>query len=670
MAFTIQGAQDSSPSEKIKISGAEDAKPETALGGGISSAFATKSGNSVYDPPGPLADTGKNIYTSLRERGIGIDQLLNQMGAGKYVPFYSDGKIKLGLPSNEDLAKEEKYLESQEKGGAGGWLERQAVDPINYVGGPAKLGIGLKGALQSGISSLTAPSTKKDQTLGNRAVGTAEAIPLGFGTGKVFGYAGGKLAEKLGVNTKVEKITPTTHPEGVLGWIKNFVTDKKNSTISKDTESLGNAAKKVGLDITGKEPKQIYQELKNWYNKNVSDVALEHSKGIVAGNTHPIGVNFAVSETYNHSREGVTQLYNKAEKIGSAKGQEVEVTGLADDLAKTISDLRKKAPLRGLDPKYDSALDKLEELHEEINAVKEPSLIEKQLHSSIGKEAEAKAQKVSPNWLARLKQSLNEFHVPSPSMTKKDLPYARLGSKVREAIQKTSPEFQTALSKADMAHTEVERIFRNDTLKKFWTPEDHDAFKLVTGRGGNLNVDTMARANKLLDNIKTSADLDALREALPKEYYDSLRSAKFYQMMNKAGLDVNAIDKDYNLIAKSLRHDPAALHTVDAIKTVVEQLNARNIKNIAPGALEKSDGMLDRAMRFVVTHAIGGAKVKAINAVIGSTARKQTSPEAQRRLTGYAKDLAKSKPSNAYVAGPIPRALSVPLETSLGKDTQ
>lgn len=641
-------------------SGTDSSK--SPLESGVGTAFSTKSGNSVYDPPAPIESTLKNMATGLRERGIGIDQVLNQIGVGKYVPFYSDGKIKLGVPSNEDLAKEESELEKSEGGGVSGWLERQALDPVNYIGGPAKMGMALKGAMQSGVSSLLAPSKNPEQTAIQRIKGGAEAVPLGFGTGKIFGYAGGKLAEKLGVNTATKTVTPTTDGPGVLGWIKNFVMDKKQPTISKDTESLGNAAKKIGLDISGKEPKQIYQEIKDWYTKNISDVALEHSKGIVAGNTHPIGVNFAVSETYDKSRQGVKQLYDSAMKIG--ENQQVEVEGLKQELGSLISEMKAKSPTRGMDSKHDTALDRLEDLYDQMGSKNKLSLNQMLGHTT--KESET----INANWLADLKQTLNQYHVPAPLRTRKDTPYLRLNEKVREAIKSTSPEFQSALGKADAAHTEVERVFSNKTLNKFWTPDDYDAFRLVTGRGGNLNVDTAARADKILDNIKTSSDLDALKEALPKEYYDSVRSAKFHQIMNKAGLDAKAIDSNYDLIIKSLRNDPSAVHAVDAIKTVVEQLNARNIKNVAPGALQKQEHILDRAMRYIVSHSPIGAKAKVINSVIGSTAKMQTSPEAQTRLKNLATDLAASKPKQYYVPGTIPRALGVPIETSVGKQTQ
>lgn len=624
---------------------------------------ATKTDESKWEdfPLNPSKDIHQAMI-GLRERGIGIDQVLNHMDVGQYVPFYSDGKIKMGLPSNKELAEEEKNLEKQEGGGVSGWVARQIGDPVSYMGGPEKAGIAAKGAIQSGVSSLLGASKNPDQTIGQRARGAAAAVPLGFASGKAFGYAGGKLAEKIGTTGNVKNVTPTTDAPGVLGWIKNTLMDKKTPTMTKDVESLGNAAKKVGLEITGKEPKQIYQELKDWYSKSISDIALSQSKGIVAGNTHPIGVNFAVSETYDKSRQGVTQLYNEASKIG--EGQQVEVEGLKQNLGSLIAEMKAKAPVRGIDPKHDATLDRMEDLYDEIGKSSKPTLNEMLGHTI--KEPET----VSANWLSDLKQTLNQYHVAAPERTRKDLPYTRLGGKVREAIGKTSPEFQAALGKADSAHTEVERVFGNKTLGKFWKPEDHDAFKLVTGRGGNLNVDTAARASQMLDNIKSSSDLDALRESLPKEYYDSVRSAKFYQLMNKAGLDANAIDKDYDLIVKSLADDPSAVHAVDAIKTVVEQMNARNIKNIAPGAFQKTDSLIDRSMRYLIGHTPFGAKVKAINAVVGSSARKQTSPEAQTRVLNYAKDLSKSKPQPVYSAGPVAKGLAVPVQTSIGKQTQ
>src|ERR1700728_4783846 len=108
----------------------------------------------VVKPPGDV----NQMMLGLSERGIGIDQVLNHMGVGGYVPVYANGKIKLGLPSDKELANEEKNLESWEGGGVKGWAQRQAGDPLTYLAGPEKWGIAAKGALQSGVSSLLGAS--------------------------------------------------------------------------------------------------------------------------------------------------------------------------------------------------------------------------------------------------------------------------------------------------------------------------------------------------------------------------------------------------------------------------------------------------------------------------------------------------------------------------------
>jgi hypothetical protein len=634
-------------------------KPESGFDTAVKNVFSNPKETS--DLKNSNSDLASQFWNGSAQAGIGGMQLLNELGVNT-MPAYVDGQIKLVPVTGKKLADIQKGLEKQEGGGVEGWLARQAMNPINYIAGPEKLGIGLKSGLQSMISSAVAPSDDPNKTIGKRAKDTLIAGPLGFATGKVVkgvGQAGSKLLDIGSTKT----VTPSTDPVSTLKWIKNFVMDtpKGSFKVSKEDQSLYNAAKKIGLDIQGKEPKQIFSEIKDWYGKNINEISLAQHHGIVPGETHPIAANFAISEEYRKSNQMVNDAYKKAYEIGDK--EHIQAEGIKESLDQVIAGMKAKASARGLDPKFDTALDKLESLREEIGGGHTPSINE-----ALGFTPK-KPDVVTASWLGELKKTLNQYHVPEPLRTSKSTPYSSLGAKVREELKKTSPEFQKQLSRADMRYTEQERIFGNENLKKFWNGKaDFDAYKLVKERGGNLNVDTKKRAEKLLDNIKTPADIDTLKQALPRDIFDSVRSAKFYQIMSKAGLDADAIDKNHDLVIKILGNDQKSIQTVDAIKTAVEQMNQRGVGNLNPAALEQKDNLIQRSLRTVFSLATGH-KLYAIKHAM-EAAQAEPTGAVRQRVSDYAKDLTKAAPKKEYIPGPIIKGVSKPLSTAVGEQTQ
>lgn len=664
MSFKLEGAQDAdsgSATKRFKLEGAQDAPMDDPLSGGVREAFTTKSGSSVYDKPESMEETLKQLKTGFTEAGIGGMQLLNELGL-ETMPAFVNGKIKLVPVDQKMLADIQSNLEKEEGSGVGPWLERQAVNPVNFIAGPERLGLGAKSGLQAAISSIVSPSTNSEQKLGDRVTDAAIAAPLGFGVGRAV-KAGGSLAntvaDKVGFKTPSIPITPTTDNAGVLKWIKNFVAGTSKPGVSKDDKSLYDAAQRVGLHTEGKEPKQIYGELKDWYNKNVSNIALEQSGGVVAGDTHPVGANFAISEMYDKTSKATDKLYAEAYDIGSK--QTIPAEGIKDGLEKVVNDLRSKAASGRLDPGAVATLNKLEPLYEELSSSSKMTL-----NQSLGytpKEPEV----VTAAWLARLKKTLNQYHVADPAATSKDVPYKQLGAKVRQEIEKTLPQFQQALGKADSAYSEQERIFANKTLSQFWDKKDYDALQAVK-RGGNLNVDTKKRVEKMLDSIKTPADLESLQSALPKEYFDSVRSAKFHQIMSKAGLDAAAIDKNYDLIVKTLHNDAKAIQLVDAIKTSVEHMNERGVGNLNPAALAQNNKILERAYR-AISSLIVSPKIHAVKKALEAV-NTEPAGAVQQRVLDYAKSLKSGDPHPVYVPSWGENVIAKPLATSVGQQTQ
>lgn len=582
---SVGGADDwvdigsSTPSKKTE-SAVEKPKEEPGIWDKLSNLPFFRSGKAIVSG---AQEAGESFMQGARGAELGALQLAEQAGINP-LPF-----------ENKDYARVAKQFAEEEKPGVINWAARQAGNPLMYQPWIKALGVAPNLAIQSGTTALLTPSEREDQTIAGRVGNTALSTITGFLTGKTMSKVGAKVAESLGLKGAVEQVTTDTDPRSALQWVRDFVKDKPVAKTTKEMQSAYNAAKKAGYNVEGKTPEEIWKGLQNWYQTSIDNMALEQSKGIVAGKTDPLLANLAINEGYDKVRALVSSYYDDAAKIGSA--EKLSVEDFKTDMSNAIGELSKKS-VPGTNPKFDSALNSLKSLYDELESKSETSLNEL---LGVSKRPDIE---VDANWLAEVKRTLNELYKPATTRSKADLPIVRLSEIVRDSIKKTSPQFQTALNKADIAHSEQMRMFHNDIVKKFWDPEkDYDAWKAVfnSGRSGNLNPEVKARAEQILNKIKNPSDLEALKEVLPPQYYDSVRGARMHQIMNESGIDAKTLNNNYDLLKASLDNDPKAQVQLDGMKSFVEEIERRKLKELTPDEMDRSDKIIERGVRSVLS---------------------------------------------------------------------
>lgn len=618
----------------------------------------TKSHKSDTDYPGaePVSSSGRSetksaygeaadIAPGFYERGIGVDQLLNNIGVGKYFPVFRDGKLSIGLPPNEELAAQEKLLEEKNKG-VKNTIREIATDPMTYL--PiGKLGLVAGGAVQGGASALTGPTSKGDQTLGERVEGAGQGAGLGGATGGILG-ALGKASPK--------NLRPAT------------------GEFEKDTDSLYKKAQQIGLRLTGKEkPKEIYDKIQEATKGKIGEIADTISPGAAAKESiWPVGVNLATSQMYEATKQAGGVLYNQAKEIG--RSQTLPAEEVISHLDGFISDMEKSAPLHaGIDPNFNTKLNKIRQIRDGI-AKEEPQTKtpwEQILHAMNHLDDNPKKM-LNGAQLIELDQAVNSFYGAKGADAKENISVNKIKGTFNKAIEDLSPDFKAAYAKAKnyWRQNVIQNFDENPVLSKYWKPEDAAAFKAVA-QGIELHPALKKRVEGMLDKIDSPLALDELKKALPPQMYDRLRGAKFIQMMDEAGLNAKVLndDKTYAMLVRTLENKPEQMQALEAMKTFVEQMNKRGIgKDLNPAELEESSKYLDRAMRtmfsFATGHRLYGIK-HAMEAIAGE------SPNAvQGRLTGFAKDVAKSKPAPVYKPGVISKTAIRPLAVEEGKATQ
>lgn len=431
------------------------------------------------------------------------------------------------------------------------------------------------------------------------------------------------------------------------------------------TVDIINAAKAAGFNITAKTPEGINKQIQDWFNGATEKLANNVSEGTANSEVWPMGKSFAISKNYDKADAAVTKSYKAAEAVG--KDQHVDAEPVVQGLKNIIDDMEKKAEENIHIPEYAATLAQFKRLYKEIGEGKPSSLI---LDANGQPLKTSVPNTLTANKLVEIKQTLNRYHVSAPEMTSEDVPYAKLSAVVQNSIKNTSPEFQQAIGKANKEWTEFSNTYRkNKVLKQFWTPEDHDAFKALTQRNIPINQEMEKRVYKMLDKIKTPADLEALRLAMkdyPKEY-DSIRAAKFYELMDKAKIDVRSLEKNYDVIIKSLEGDPQAQHVVDAIKTLVEQFNQREIGNISQAAATQRENLIARSIKFIL-NTFTGSKL-AFAKKITDVMRPEEASAIQQRLGNVKKELSKKEPLPTSAEDTKTKIVSPIVGTQIGERT-
>lgn len=559
------------------------------------------------------------VERGFMERGTGVDQTLNQMGVGGAVPVFKNGKLSFGLPPNEELAKQAKELEAQGKGtGIKGTVAEMIGDPLNYIP-TGKMGMAAAGGIQGALSSLTAPSTKGNQTGTQRLENTALGGATGAGTGHILGALGSKTA---------------------LGG--------KPTGEATEASDLYKAANNLGLKLTGKESaKEVWDKVQAAVKDKTSEIAEKASPGSATSQVWPVGVNLATSKMYDATRQAGGVLYDKAKEAGAKL--EAPAEGLVKHVDDLIADMEKDAPFQSANPKFGTALKTFRNIRDGLASSGEGAADEKPWDKvmRLMQHGEQPAETIKGDKLIELDQALNEHFGRSGGSGESGKAFAALQNKVNQTIKNMDPAFGAAYQKAKdyWRQNVIQNFEENPVLKKHWEPEDYEAFKAMQ-KGITLPPALKARVDGMLDKIKSPLALGELKNSLPPEMYDSVRSSKFIQLMDKAGLDAKAIgdDKTYALLTKALEHKPEQLQALDAIKTFVEQMNERGI-GAQPTALElkKSDKLLDRSMRTAFSFATGH-NLYAIRHALEMVGDKASPTAVQGKLEGLAKEVAGGAP--------------------------
>lgn len=584
------------------------------------------------------------------ERGTGVDQLLNQLGAGGAVPVFKDGKLTLGLPPNEELAKREKDLEKQGVGtGVTGEIGEIAGDPVTYMplgkaakaeawaatglkAGASKLAAGMSGGgIQAALSSFLSPTDKKDETIATRLEDAGIAAPVGMATG------------------------------GILHALSNKIFATPTGELTKGSP-IYDTVTKMGIRLTGKEtPEEVWSKVQTAVKAKVSDLAEKVDKGSSASDMWNVSSNLATSKMYEATRQAGGVLFGQAKAMGDKL--EAPAESITKDIGSLIEQAEKDTASASLNPKFSTALTRLREIKTDIETRAQKAVGDdpwaKILHMTQHGEPQADAAgTVTGSHLIEIDQALNQLYGKSGQGGSAGKLYSELQSKVNSTIKSMSPEFGAAYQKAkDYWKTQVINNFKeNKALQAFWKPEDYDAYAALQ-KGLPLHPNVKTRVTEQLDKIKTWNDLDVLKNQLPPEMYDTVRAQKFIALMDKYGIDAKALgdDKNYALLAKTLGDKPNELHALDAIKTFAEQMKKRGITGkLSPDELQESEKLKDRSIRtilgFATSHKLYGL-THAWDLLRGN----MTVEEGE--LGALAKDVAKGTPKPKMEPGALSGAI-------------
>lgn len=583
--------------------------------------------------------------------------------------FSADLLDSVGLPvdpqAKEALNQGAQTLEKQGEGtGLAGTAGEIIGNPTTYLpmGAAAKGAAGLikTGAKLStlGATSAAVAPSENDQGLGQRAENAAEAgaysIPLGMA-----GHLAGKgvgAATQWGANKT-----------GLSSLISNVAEKLGSNPTGSD---LYETAQKVGLPTTGKNAEQIYGDLQNWYSQNVGNI----SKGI-GGDFNPLEASADISNSYGAAQQQSNDLYNQARFHGEGK------TIVANDLQKQLSNaVRQLSGKQFRTQSEDASLSRLQEIQQDLGWAPRPrtATIETGTtqpttgfwQSRMNKPQTTTYQllnMIGYNNLVDLKQALNEGFDPTRFSSKGDRPMASLFNNVKDSLARAAEQdkdpvtgaspFGDALYNADRHYSdELAPTFKNDTIKKFWTADDYNDYKTSQGWSRRApNVDTTGRSGKMLDNIKSPTDLQAVTQAMSPEQGNNLRSAKFKRLMTDSGLDGDKIADNYDVLKYTLQGNKAASALLDNVKEGVDQLNQRGIGDNMK-FFDQSNPNFLKSAGLAGLYAKAGRPIYALKEAMKALSSKQGSA-AQRRISNFASDVNSGAPSNT-ILNPLTNALS------------
>lgn len=343
----------------------------------------------------------------------------------------------------------------------------------------------------------------------------------------------GKLWQPLFGSSDVESAIRTAYdPQTIAGKAVVLPIRIAGGIVgAKGLQAAGNS--KFALDETS--GKQVSTPNKNLPSgmENL-DVLPEASKGTTfAKKVNPLEVgieaNQKISKQYGADTEMQRNLYadlNQKGKVFSIKAPDLyskldDMVGyLENKVAVDTPEYRAYTELKefrdNLSNKYgiESTPNKISPIVDENGA---PIITQ-------GKQG-VNAYGIEPSDLVDLKTTINSGLKPNKFSTAGNSKILQFKKYVQNGLDEASglsPEFATALKNAEKQAARV-GMYREDSLKPLWQPEDYVAWK----SGGEIPADTQTRAAKFLENVNNRAlgRASSISKILPKEDTQSILKA-------------------------------------------------------------------------------------------------------------------------------------------------
>ncbi len=233
---------------------------------------------------------------------------------------------------------------------------------------------------------------------------------------------------------------------------------------------------------------------------------------------NPLDIMKATASTYDDATKTSGKLFEVRD--AAAIGKPVDASSLSDDISRLIADIESDPTRSAVSslPKFKAWKDKIDS-----------SLLDKSNSLYI---YTPKAGKFDLADAAQIKQELNSFYKGGQWNQKgAGSAYADLGGKVGSILDDAAVKYPDFGQAQDIANkywlNNVNNTFRdNSIMNKFFTADDMNEFKtFADGRTTSLHPETVNRALKIVSNIKTGEELNALRKVLPPKLAGQLTKA-------------------------------------------------------------------------------------------------------------------------------------------------
>lgn len=476
-------------------------------------------------------------------------------------------------------SKVSNWLDQQTNGALKPQTQQEQTGLAAIQGAGAAAPFGPMGALLGGVSGGT------NQYAQNQGASPDQAALLALIPGLAVGadnlpQGGTSIPEAL---NNLKKMTPPPEPPTGGGGPSSPLSDAGIPFTKKPAENLSNIqtylqqsqqpiqAEHLGTvtDPTALTASGLPQGIKNAYDgsvKQMEDLGTQAVKQVSPAPLDPNAFSRDLTKNYYWNKEdpnnpnSVANLYHNARAAGEGKFVDAEdLSGHIDNLLNQY-----KAPTQVGDS-LEGAGPRPFLTNQQIRALNTMQQVQGKLSSinpfanDAGANAAASSTPLGLNDLVDLKRSVNDMFNPSS-------PNAGLGQLSDAVDQKLAaakaadPQFGQAIDSANKAHALLRQNMEdNSVLSPMWRLDD------AWGTRGNdklgipdLAPETQARANSIVNNVKTPLDLQNVTRYASPEQAAALRSAKLQQVLSNAGTDTSKLVAQRPLLESLMGKEEAA----------------------------------------------------------------------------------------------------------------